>query len=113
MTVTPEDRDIGRRIRQIRTSRAMSQDELGQKIGESRDIIKNLESGRTALKGLRAKRIAEVLFVAVDDLYAPTTAPVPRAGMRKKFRVEDYQPLDLVLFDAKWRAQAEPDEIAA
>ena len=59
---------LGRRLREHRTSRGLSQNRLGELAGLSPRYVSQLESGRGNISILRLLELARVLGVTVDEL---------------------------------------------
>jgi transcriptional regulator with XRE-family HTH domain len=73
----PYDIDVGRRIRARRMFRAMSQTQLGEKLGITFQQVQKYEKGTNRVSAGRLKRIAEILDVSVSYFFSlpNTTAP--------------------------------------
>lgn len=52
-----------------RVTRGMTQDELGQKIGQGQTMVSHFESGRLRVSTKDAKKIARVLKVPLAELF--------------------------------------------
>src|SRR5690606_41131732 len=81
----PRQRDlsllIGRKIKEIRKERKMSQFEVSEALGISRVSVTNMESGRHAFGIERMIEFSDLFEISVDDLlptkngYKPTILP--------------------------------------
>jgi len=78
----PTDMALGERIRQLRTERGWSQDELAGQVGSDARAISRYENGRITPSLDALIRIAEVLNVSLDYL-AVDGSP------RRPFQVDD------------------------
>ncbi|MBO9577915.1 MAG: helix-turn-helix domain-containing protein [Microbacteriaceae bacterium] len=67
---------IGRRIRQLRTERGMTAEQLGAAIGRATSQVSVIEHGKRDLRLAELERLAGALGVGVDALLAP--APMSR-----------------------------------
>ena len=71
----PIDVEVGRRIRLQRTSRGISQADLGKKIGVTFQQVQKYEKGANRVGASRLTRIAKVLGVPVSTFFGgPETA---------------------------------------
>lgn len=69
-------RDIGKNIRQLRTQKNMTQDELAEKLFVTRQTVSNYETGRSRPDVEMLAKIAEVLETDANTvLYGPAPAP--------------------------------------
>ena len=62
------DVEIGQRIRRMRASRRMSQDQLAERLGISCQQVQKYESGGNRISASRLVEVARELNVAVGDL---------------------------------------------
>lgn len=69
--------DLGQKIKILRETRRMSQEELGQKLSKTHAAISYIESGKSALTVKDLGEIADVLGVTVADLLSENTEPQP------------------------------------
>lgn len=65
---------FARRVRELRQAQSLTQEQLARASGVTVKTIERIESLKHAPQPLTAKRIAEALGVAVEDLYVD---PVP------------------------------------
>ena len=71
---------IGRRIRQLRTDRGLTLEELGSTLGRAASQVSVIENGKRELKIGELQKLARILGVSLDDLLAPE-APSKRAAL--------------------------------
>ena len=71
---------IGRRIRQLRSDRGLTLDDLGTAIGRAASQVSVIENGKRELKLTEIQKLARVLGVTIDDLLSPE-APSKRAAL--------------------------------
>jgi predicted transcriptional regulator/ribosome-binding protein aMBF1 (putative translation factor) len=71
---------IGRRIRQLRTDRGLTLEDLAAAIDRAPSQLSVIETGKRELKLTELQRLARALGVSLDDLLAPE-APSPRAAL--------------------------------
>jgi transcriptional regulator with XRE-family HTH domain len=62
---------IGKRVRMERIWQALSQDELADKAGVTRNFVSAIERGAQGLDAFRLRRLAEALGIKFEDLMAP------------------------------------------
>jgi transcriptional regulator with XRE-family HTH domain len=75
--ITPQDRVLGERLRQLRIARDMSQVELAAKCGTSQAAISGYETGARGMSADSARLLARALGISVDHLIAlPDDVPV-------------------------------------
>ncbi len=74
MTIDYTDAVFAKRLASIRTDRKMSQADLAEAAGVSKDSIINWECGRCTPRLDAACKIADVLGCALDDLVRPFPA---------------------------------------
>jgi transcriptional regulator with XRE-family HTH domain len=61
---------FGRRLRQLRRERDMTQEELAEMVGISTDFLSNVERGINAPSFENLEKIAKALRVPVSDLFS-------------------------------------------
>jgi len=71
---------VGRRIRQLRTDRGLTLDDLGEKMGRAASQISVIENGKRELTLGELQKLARILDVTVDELLR-TDAPSSRAAL--------------------------------
>lgn len=83
---TAQDEDVldsltvGRRIRQLRTDRGLTLDELGAALGRAASQVSVIENGKRELKLSELQKLARILEVPMDELLS-TDAPSRRAAL--------------------------------
>ncbi|PJI42211.1 MAG: hypothetical protein CTR53_07180 [Ferrovibrio sp.] len=60
---------LGRRIRELRKERALTQEELGELISKTDEVISNIETGTTSTRLSTLFDIADALKVSLLDLF--------------------------------------------
>ena len=71
-------RDIGKNIRQLRTEKNMTQDELTQKLFVTRQTVSNYENGKSRPDVEMLERIADVLHTDIlTVIYGPQPKKIP------------------------------------
>ena len=63
------DREVGLRVRTLRLSRRMSQNDIGQRLGITFQQIQKYENGANRIGAGRLQRIAEIFEVPVAALF--------------------------------------------
>jgi predicted transcriptional regulator/DNA-binding Xre family transcriptional regulator len=76
----PDSLTIGRRIRQLRTDRGMTLDDLAVALDRAPSQVSVIENGKRELKIGELQRLARALETSLDDLLSPE-APSPRAAL--------------------------------
>lgn len=71
---------IGRRIRQLRSERGLTLDDLGAALGRAASQVSVIENGKRELKLGELQRLSRILAVSLDDLLSPE-APSKRAAL--------------------------------
>jgi len=84
-------KEIGERISKLRKSRGYSQDELSKLIDISRSSLTQIELGKRNLSVLELKKIADILYVSIDNLLS-TDYKIEELELDSKEK-EDYQQL--------------------
>ena len=64
------NRDIGRKIRDLRIAREMSQDNLGQRLGISGRQVRHYETGSSSLLLVKAGAMAKIFEVHLEFFVA-------------------------------------------
>jgi putative transcriptional regulator len=67
--VSPKQRRIRNRIRELRTARGLSQGELADEVGATRQTINAIEQEKYAPSLELAFRVAEAFGVAFEDVW--------------------------------------------
>ena len=63
----------------LRKMNRMSQEELAERIGVTRQTLSKYETGESLPDIERCKAIADFFEISIDDLISPPTAPLPSA----------------------------------
>ncbi|HEY0880456.1 MAG TPA: helix-turn-helix domain-containing protein, partial [Archangium sp.] len=71
---------VGRRIRQLRTDRGLTLDDLGAALGRAASQVSVIENGKRELKLGELQKLARALQVSVDELLSPEP-PSKRAAL--------------------------------
>lgn len=75
---------LGERIRELRKSAGITQEELGEKAELSYKFIGELERGQVNVSLDSIARIAEALGVKIGDLFSKEKIPVQRIVIKEK-----------------------------
>jgi transcriptional regulator with XRE-family HTH domain len=65
----PYDREVGLRVRTLRLSRRMSQNDVGERLGITFQQVQKYENGANRIGAGRLQRIAEIFEVPVAALF--------------------------------------------
>lgn len=71
--------ELGKRIAELRKSRGMTQEQLGERLGASRQAVSKWEAGKAVPELDLIIKMGEVFGVTLDNLILGRTAP-PEAG---------------------------------
>jgi len=82
----PYDREVGLRVRTLRQSRRMSQNDVGERLGITFQQIQKYESGANRIGAGRLQRIAEIFEVPVAVLFGAS-------GREGRTRVDPFEGL--------------------
>lgn len=85
-----QKRQLGLRLRAHRLERGLSQAELAEKIDRSIEAVSNIERGISVPNDATLQRLARVLEVSIDDLFAE------RAFRGRGQPIEFYQATELL-----------------
>src|SRR5690606_17663947 len=80
----PDALMIGRRIRHLRTSRGMTLDDLGARIGRAASQVSLLENGRREPRITQLTLVADALDVPLEELL-DARPPTRRAGLEVEY----------------------------
>lgn len=92
---------LGRRIRNLREARSLTQGECGERCGLGADVLSRLENGRYTNPGLRTLiRVAESLGVRPSDLLPdapePSKLKAPQARLQALVSTANAGQLELI-----------------
>ena len=96
-------------LKMLRYAKGLTQQELADAAGISRDTYRNIESGRSDPKISTLKSIAKALEVDIDDLFTPIEKPAQiRFRSLKRMNTRDMVLFDVIkwLQDYSWLEQA-------
>jgi transcriptional regulator with XRE-family HTH domain len=71
----PLDIEVGRRVRELRLQRRMSQSKLGEELDVTFQQVQKYEKGANRIGAGRLMRIAQIFGVPLSDFYADGAAP--------------------------------------
>lgn len=69
MKASDRNKLLGRRIREFRKERGLTQEQLSEKIGKTDEVISNIETGATSTRLTTLFDIADALKVSLLDLF--------------------------------------------
>ncbi len=75
-------KEIGARLQLHRSRLNLTQEQVANAIGVSRQVYGKIENGQKAINGLELQRLHEALAFSVDELLRP---PVHNEGVAKMF----------------------------
>ena len=90
-----DDKTIGERISEIRKIKGLTQLELADKVGITRDLLCSYEIGRARIFGEMITKIAVILEVSSDKLLGLEKADEPseKIGLRYTKRIKEIEDL--------------------
>ncbi len=74
------NRQIGKRLRDARVLRGLSQERLGKMVGVSSQQVQKYENGTNRLSPARMKQFAASLAVTINYLFGATDVEMPHIG---------------------------------
>ena len=74
---------LGTRVRDLRTTRGLSQRQLAQAAGTSQQQIQRIETGRQSVRFDLATRIADALHASLTDVFPQVDMPLRRLRRRR------------------------------
>lgn len=77
--------DIGKKIVALRQRNGLSQSELREKLGVSRQTISKWENGQVLPDAYNLKALAQILEVSVDDLLSDEELNIDKSDHKKIF----------------------------
>jgi transcriptional regulator with XRE-family HTH domain len=89
MESTEIDRNVGARVRSLRTAGAMTLDDLAERSGVSRAMLSRIERGESSPTAQLLNRVCSGLGVTLSTLFAPAeraASPLSRRGDRPSWR---------------------------
>lgn len=97
--LTPVDEKlIGRRLRELRKRRGLTQTEVGKQLGVDQTVVSNYERGAARVHGALIAGFAKILRVSADEILGlkEGTPKAPRNGrlIRRLERVEELSAAD-------------------
>ena len=90
-------KELGERIRELRKSAGITQEELGEKSALSYKFIGELERGQVNISIDSLVRIAAALGVEIGDLFSKEKIPVQKITVKEKSPLSKFSPQDLQL----------------
>jgi transcriptional regulator with XRE-family HTH domain len=81
----PDDKAFGRRLKEIRKRRGVSQVDLAQRLGIHQSLISQYERGYLRLHGALLVRLAQALQTTPDVILAVKTAPGDDHPLDRRF----------------------------
>jgi transcriptional regulator with XRE-family HTH domain len=81
----PDDKAFGKRLKEIRKRRAVSQVDLAQRLGIHQSLISQYERGYLRLHGALLVRLAQALQTTPDEILAVKTAPDDHPPLDRRF----------------------------
>jgi transcriptional regulator with XRE-family HTH domain len=81
----PDDKAFGKRLKEIRKRRGVSQVDLAQKLGIHQSLISQYECGHIRLHGALLVRLALALQTTPDEILAVKTAPGDEQPLDRRF----------------------------
>ena len=72
------DREVGENIRQARRVRGVSQEELGARVGVSKQMIQKYETGESSISAVRLREVCDALNFTPDALLRRAISDAPK-----------------------------------
>ncbi|MBI4653564.1 MAG: helix-turn-helix transcriptional regulator [Nitrospirae bacterium] len=88
---------LGERIRELRKSAGITQEELGEKAELNYKFIGELERGKVNVSIVSIARIAEALGVKIGDLFSKEKIPMQKILIKEKSPFPQFSSQDLHL----------------
>jgi transcriptional regulator with XRE-family HTH domain len=93
----PDDKAFGKRLKEIRKRRGVSQVDLGQRLGIHQSLISQYECGYLRLHGALLVRLAQALQTTPDEILAIKTTqnndhPLDRRFLRRLKQLDQLSP---------------------
>lgn len=77
-------KNLGRRLREVRTERGLTQEELAEQLEVSVRWIQSVEGGRENVGVVTLVRFANALKTPIGEFFLPPTQPAPRTGRPRR-----------------------------
>jgi transcriptional regulator with XRE-family HTH domain len=94
--LTADEKGIGRRLREIREARDVTQVELAKKLGVDQTLVSSYERGRVRMHAAAVAEIARVLKTSTDEILGLKKAEhnglIKSRGLRKRLASIDRLP---------------------
>jgi transcriptional regulator with XRE-family HTH domain len=90
-------KELGQRIRELRKTAGITQEELGEKAELSYKFIGELERGQVNVSLDSIARIAQALGVKIVDLFSKEKIPVQKIVIKERSPLSKFSPQDLQL----------------
>jgi transcriptional regulator with XRE-family HTH domain len=99
MRVTRDNirQELGQRIRDLRKTAGITQEELGEKAELSYKFIGEIERGQVNVSLDSIVRIGDALGVKIGDLFSKERIPIRKIVIKEKSPSVKYSPQDLLL----------------
>jgi len=65
------DKNIGKRIKELREKFNITQEKLAKRIGIPRPAVSQIESGKREITSTELKKISEIFEISIDELLSP------------------------------------------
>ncbi len=92
--ITPVDeKAIGRRLRELRRRRGLTQTEIAEQLGIGQALVSNYERGAARMHGALVAGFAKALNATADEVLGLKDSPAPKEGngrlLRRLQRIEE------------------------
>jgi transcriptional regulator with XRE-family HTH domain len=77
---------LGKRIREARRAKKLTQEKLSYSVGLSRTSVTNIETGRQPIYAHTVVQIAQLLGVQVSDILPPPFVPEPAVAVQPQLQ---------------------------
>ncbi len=96
-TIDAIKKKLGERIRELRKSAGITQEELGEKAELNYKYIGEVERGQVNVSLDSIVKIAEALGVKIGDLFSKEKIPIQKIIVKEKSPLPQFSPQDLHL----------------
>lgn len=96
-------KDLGKRIREIRKMKGLTQEELGEKANLNYKFIGELERGNVNISLDSLSRISTTLDIHIADLFRKGKEPILKITVKEKSPLSKFSPQDLNLIKKSLR----------